>query len=50
MTQASEMLRWWDDIIELSKKAAQGSGYLLEFKTKEPTQIYPISSRRAKKR
>ena len=50
MTQASEMLRWWDDIIELSKKAAQGSGYLLEFKTKEPTQIYPSSSRRAKKR
>jgi len=45
MVQASELLRWWDDIVEFSKKAAQGSGYLLEFKTREPTQIYPSSSR-----
>jgi hypothetical protein len=33
MPQASGMLRWWDDIIDLSKKATPGSGYLLEFKT-----------------
>jgi len=50
MTQASEMMRWWDDIIDLSKNAAPGSGYLLEFKTKEPTQIYPMPSRRSKTR
>lgn len=49
MTQASEMLRWWDDVIDLSKKATPGSGYLLEFRTKAPTQIYPSPSRRTKK-
>lgn len=50
MTQASEMLRWWPDIITLSKTAARGSGYILEFKTKQPTQIYPEPARRGKKR
>jgi hypothetical protein len=50
MTQAAEMLRWWDDIIDLGKRALPGSGYMLEFKTKEPTQIYPIPSRRPKRR
>jgi hypothetical protein len=50
MTQASEMMRWWDDIVDYSKKAAPGSGYLLEFKTKQPTQIYPERSRRNPKR
>ena len=50
MVQASEMLRWWDDILELSKKAAQGTGYLLEFKTKQPTQIYPNPARGARTR
>lgn len=45
MVQASEMLRWWDDIIETAKEAAQGSGYLLEFKTKKPRQIYPRPGR-----
>jgi hypothetical protein len=44
------MMRWWDDIVDYSKKAAPGSGYLLEFKTKQPTQIYPERSRRNPKR
>ena len=45
MVQASELLRWWDDIVERSKNAEQGSGYLLEFKTKQPKQIYPMNNR-----
>lgn len=50
LAQASEMLRWWPDIITLSKTTALGSGYLLEFKTKQPVQIYPVSSRPARKK
>lgn len=45
LIQASELFRWWDDIIERAKNAAQGSGYLLEFKQKEPRQIYPKRSK-----
>jgi len=41
MVQASELLRWWDDIVERAKNAEQGAGYLLDFKSKEPRQIYP---------
>ena len=50
MVQASEMLRWWDEVVEYARKAGAGSGYLLEFKTKAATQIYPSSSRKSKKR
>ena len=41
MKQASELVGWWDDIILASKIAPSGTGYMLEFKTKAPKQIYP---------
>ena len=50
MTQASELLRMWDDIVERAKKAPQGSGYLLEFRAAEPRQIYPEKRSRKKSR
>jgi len=50
MTQASELLRMWDDMVERAKKAPQGSGYLLEFRAAEPRQIYPEKRSRKKSR
>jgi len=41
LIQASEMLRWWPDILECSRVTPRGVGYLLEFKTKRPRQILP---------
>jgi hypothetical protein len=41
MTQASELFRVWDDIVERARNAPQGSGYMLEFRAAEPRQIYP---------
>jgi len=49
MMQASEMLRMWDDIVERSKNAPQGSGYMLDFKAAEPRQIYPEHRPRKKR-
>ena len=49
VVQASELLRWWDDIVRLGKMASPGTGYSLEFKTKGPIQIYPISDRPKRK-
>lgn len=42
--QASEMMRWWDTIVDLGKKAPRGAGFILEFKSKAPRQIYPASA------
>jgi len=50
MRQASELLGWWDDIVELSKKATPGAGYLMQFKTAEPIQIYPSSAAKKRKK
>jgi hypothetical protein len=50
MTQAAEFFRLWDDIVERAKTASKGHGYILEFKTSEPRQIYPTTVKRAKKR
>jgi hypothetical protein len=50
IVQASELLRWWDDIARLSRAAPAGTGYSLEFKTRGPIQIYPTSDRSKKKR
>ncbi len=50
MTQASELFRMWDDILERSKNATPASGYLLEFRAAEPRQIYPEHPPRKKSR
>ena len=50
LVQASELLRLWDDILERSKNAEKGSGYLLEFRTRGPRQIYPARAKRKRKR
>ncbi len=50
MLQASELLGWWDDIVEFSKTAAAGAGFLMEFRTKKPVQIYPVSERSEKRK
>ena len=49
VAQASELLRWWDHILERSKNAGEGCGYLMEFGMKEPRQIYPVRESRRKK-
>lgn len=50
MVQAAELLGWWDDIVDFSKSAARGVGFLMEFRTKKPVQIYPESSRKKRRR
>jgi len=50
MIQASELLGWWDDIVEFSKTATPGAGFLMEFRTKKPVQIYPVSERAEKRK
>lgn len=43
MTQASQFIGWWEDILRLSRDptGSPGAGYLLEFKSKKPRKIYP---------
>jgi hypothetical protein len=50
MLQASELLGWWDDIVDFSRTATPGAGFLMEFRTKKPVQIYPVSERAERRR
>lgn len=46
LQQASQFLGWWGDIVHLAASAKPGSGYLMEFKSKYPRQIYPTVQRK----
>lgn len=52
MKQASELLGWWDDIVDRARNAPKGAGYMLDSKQGLPRQIYPLTTdpKRGKKK